>query len=54
VSNNFSSYYEPTVECQIYRRAYNLNEDEPDLDPEFFDLEIWDMFPHDHPLMNED
>jgi GTPase SAR1 family protein len=54
VSNNFSSYYEPTVECQIYRRAYNINEDEPDLDPEFFDIELWDMFPHDHPLMNED
>jgi hypothetical protein len=24
------------------------------MDPQFFDLEIWDLFPHDHPLMDEE
>jgi hypothetical protein len=31
-----------------------LNEDEPDQDPIFFELEILDLFPHDHPFMDED
>ena len=30
INNSFSGYYEPTTEPQIFRRAYNLNEDEPD------------------------
>lgn len=53
ISNQFTGYYEPTIKCNIYRRSYNLNWDELDLDPEFFDIEIWDMFPHDHPFMDE-
>ena len=28
VNNSFSSYYEPTLECQVYNRAYNLNADD--------------------------
>ena len=39
---------------QIFRRAYNLNDDELDQDPVFFDLEIIDLFPHDHPYMDEE
>ena len=30
INNSFSGFYEPTVEPQIFTRAYNLNEDEPD------------------------
>ena len=35
----------------LYRFAYNLNEEDPDLDPIFFDIEIVDLFPHDHPYI---
>ena len=52
INNSFSGYYEPTVIEQKYRRAYNLHDDELDLDPIFFDLEIVDLFPHDHPYMD--
>jgi len=54
INNSFTGYYEPTLSCQIFRRAYNLNEDEPDEDPKYFDLELWDLFPHDHPNMDEE
>ena len=54
MNNSFTGYYEPTISCQFYRRAYNLKDDEPDEDPKFFDLTIWDLFPHDHPYMDEE
>lgn len=38
----------------IYRKAYNIFDDAPDEDPKFFDLNIWDMFPHDHKLLDEE
>ena len=54
INNGFTGYYEPTMSCEIYRRAYNLNEDAPENEPLFFDIEIWDMFPHDHPWLDEE
>ena len=54
INNNFTGYYEPTISCNSYRRAYNLNDDELDLDPVFFDIEILDLFPHDHPNMDQE
>ena len=54
VNSTFTPFYEPTLECQTFRRAVNVNEDDPSTDPKFVDLEIWDMFPHDHPLLNEE
>lgn len=54
IDNSFSGYYEPTVNPNVFRRAYNLNDDELDLDPVFFDIEIVDLFPHDHPFMDEE
>jgi len=54
IDNSFSGYYEPTVNKNVFRRAYNLNDDELDLDPLFFDIEIIDLFPHDHPFMDEE
>lgn len=54
VNNSFSPYYEPTIEPNVFRRAYNLNENEEEADPKYYDLEIVDLFPHDHPFMNED
>jgi len=54
INNAFTGYYEPTIKPQISRRAYNLHDDEPDMAPVFFDLEIIDLFPHDHPFLDED
>lgn len=54
INNSFTGYYEPTIKKQAYRRVYNINDDNPDEDPKFFDITIWDMFPHDHPLLNEE
>jgi GTPase SAR1 family protein len=51
-NNSFTGYYEPTVQKQVYRMAYNLKEDEPDEPPKFFDIDIWDLFPHDHPNLD--
>jgi len=33
INNGFTGYYEPTVRCNVFRRAYNIHEDELDLDP---------------------
>ena len=52
IGNSFSGYYEPTIRKNVFRRAYNLNEEELDLDPEFFDIEVIDLFPHDHAFMD--
>lgn len=52
VNNQFSGFYEPTISKQINRIAYNLHSDEPDREPEYFDLEIIDLFPHDHPYLD--
>lgn len=54
INNAFTGYYEPTIKEQKYRRAYNLFDDEPEVEPQFMDLEIIDMFPHDHPLLDEE
>lgn len=54
VNNGFTGFYEPTLSCNVFRRAYNLHEDELELDPVFFDIELWDMFPHDHPWLDEE
>ena len=31
-----------------------MNEDNLEQDTEFYDLEIWDMFPHDHPWLDNE
>ena len=54
INNSFTGYYEPTIWEQKYRRAYNLFDDEPEVEPQFMDLELIDMFPHDHPLLDEE
>ncbi len=54
INNAFTLYYEPTIMPQVNRFAYNLNFDEPEMDPIFFDLEITDLFPHDHPYLDQD
>ena len=54
INNSFIGYYDPTLSCQVFKRAYNINEEDLDMDPQFFDIEIWDMFPHDHPFMDEE
>ena len=54
INNSFTGYYEPTITPLVNRFAYNLNKDEPDMDPMFFDLEIIDLFPHDHPFLDEE
>lgn len=54
VNNSFTGYYEPTLEPNVFRRAYHFNEDDPNEKPIFVDLEIVDMFPHDHPFMDEE
>ena len=54
IANIFSSYYEPTIKENIYKRAYNLNEEELDLEPIFFNIEIIDLFPHDHAFLDID
>lgn len=33
LNNSFTGYYEPTEHEQVYRRAYNLFEDEPEVEP---------------------
>ena len=53
VNNTFTSFYEPTLHASIYRRAFNTLEDQQ-ADPNFVDLEIMDVFPHDHPLLDKD
>ena len=52
VNNQFTGFYEPTIQPQVNRIAYNLYADSPDHEPEYFDLEIIDLFPHDHPYLN--
>ena len=37
----------------IYTRAFNMLEGE-DVEPQFVQLEIMDVFPHDHPLLDSD
>jgi hypothetical protein len=54
INNSFTGYYEPTHQEQQYRRAYNLFEDQPEMEPQFIDLDVIDMFPHDHPLLDID
>lgn len=54
VNNAFTGYYEPTIKPQSSRRAYNLHDDQPERIPHFFDLDIIDLFPHDHPFLDED
>lgn len=54
INNSFTGYYEPTITPLSNRFAYNLNYDEPDMDPVFFDLELIDMFPHDHPFLDQE
>jgi hypothetical protein len=54
INNSFTGYYEPTNKKQSYRRVYNIHDDAPDEDPKFFDITIWDMFPHDHPFLDEE
>jgi len=54
INSAFTGYYEPTDKCTVYNRAFNLYDDDYDHDPHFFDLEIWDMFPHDHPWLNDE
>lgn len=54
INNAFTGYYEPTITPLVNRCAYNLNNDEPDMDPTFFDLQIIDLFPHDHPFLDEE
>lgn len=54
INNSFTGYYEPTIKKQTYRRVYNINEDNQDEEPKFFDITMWDMFPHDHPFLDED
>lgn len=54
VNNTFTAHYEPTIGCKSFRRAINVNEDDVTVEPRFVDLEIWDMFPHDHPLLNQE
>ena len=53
-NNSFTGYYEPTIKPLENRIAYNLYNDELYMDPHFFDLEIIDMFPHDHPYLDEE
>jgi hypothetical protein len=53
VNNSFSPYYEPTIQALVYRRAFNLLEDQ-DVDPQYVELEILDVFPHDHPLLDKE
>lgn len=53
VNNSFSPYYEPTVRAMAYRKAYNVFEEE-DVEPQYVELEIIDVFPHDHPLLDKD
>lgn len=53
VNNSFSPYYEPTLRAMVYRKAFNIFEDE-DIEPAFVELEIIDVFPHDHPLLDKD
>jgi GTPase SAR1 family protein len=52
VSNSFSGFYEPTISPNVFRIGYNLNENNKDLDPKYFDIELIDLFPLDHPLLN--
>ena len=54
MNNSFTGYYEPTLEPNVFRRAYHFNEDDPNEKPIFVDLEIVDLFPHDHPFMDEE
>ena len=54
INNAFTGYYQPTIKPLYNRFAYNLYADEEDMDPHFFDLEIIDLFPHDHPFLDEE
>lgn len=53
INNNFTPYYEPTLHAMAYRKAYNIFEEE-DVEPQYVELEILDVFPHDHPLLDKD
>jgi hypothetical protein len=44
-------YYEPTQKKAVFRRTYNTLEDS-DVEPQYVEVEILDVFPHDHPLLN--
>ena len=34
--------------------AYSLESEDPNKPPSFFDIEIIDLFPHDHPFLDEE
>ena len=34
--------------------GYELQSEDPNMHPSYFDIEIIDLFPHDHPFLNED
>jgi len=53
VNNCFSPHYESTLHAQLYRRTFNIVEDQ-DVDSQYVELEIMDVFPHDHPLLDKD
>lgn len=53
VNNGFSPFYDQTLRAMIYKRAFNMLEGE-DVEPQFVQLEIMDVFPHDHPLLDSD
>lgn len=54
INNGFSPQHEITERAQIYRRAYNILEDQDEIDPQYVEIELMDVFPHDHPLLDQD
>jgi Ras family len=62
INNGFSPYYDPTQNANVYKKAFNMTENTADGDgggdssegPSFVEIEIIDLFPHDHPILNED
>ena len=53
INQSFETSYEPTLTETIYRKSYKLKTT-PSSKPDFFDIELWDMFPFDNELIDQD
>ena len=54
VNNAFFPQYHMTEEKDVYTMLYNKNKGQSGSKPEYVQIEIWDCFPQDHPLLFTD
>ncbi len=52
VNNSFYTEYSPTTNLQKYRLTYRLKSSSQEGEDEYYQIEIIDTFPHDHPFLS--